>query len=94
MENRLADANISGIKDEFFVIIPDQEHHRCFVPYLFVVLNEGYVIDDIRKEVEKSLDDYMQPVDIIQLQERPFFHYKTNRIGLTNDILSGKFDNK
>lgn len=94
MENRLADANISGIKDEFFVIIPDQEHHRCFVPYLFVVLNEGYVIDDIRKEVEKSLDDYMQPVEIIQLQERPFFHYKTNRIGLTNDILSGKFDNK
>ena len=29
----------------------------------------------------------MYPVDIIELEERPFFHFKTNRIGLTNDIL-------
>lgn len=37
MENLLADAKIEGIDDEFFVIIPDEEHHRCFLPYLFVV---------------------------------------------------------
>ena len=92
MENLLADANIEGIDDEFFVIIPDPDHHRCFVPYLFVILSDGYSVDDIRAKVMDSLEDYMQPIDIIALPERPFFHFKTNRIGLTNDILSGKFD--
>ena len=38
MENLLADAEIPGIDDEFFVIIPDPEHHRCFVPYLLLFL--------------------------------------------------------
>lgn len=36
IENLLADADIPGIDDEFFVIIPDPEHHLCFVPYLFL----------------------------------------------------------
>lgn len=36
--------------------------------------------------MNESLEDYMQPVDIIALPERPFFHFKTNRIGLTHDI--------
>lgn len=92
MENLLADAEIPGIDDEFFVIIPDEEHHRCFVPYLFVVLKDGYTIDDIRENVADCLEPYMQPVDIIALDERPFFHFKTNRIGLTQDILDGKFE--
>jgi len=92
MENRLADAEIPGIDDEFFVIIPDADHHRCFVPYLFVVLKDGYTLDDVRTPIADCLEDYMQPVDIIVLPERPFFHYKTNRIGLTKDILSGKYD--
>lgn len=94
MENLLADAEIPGIDDEFFVIMPDLEHHRCFVPYLFVVLNDGYTVDDIRESVKACLEDYMQPVDIIALPERPFFHYKTNRIGLMKDILEEKFDIK
>lgn len=92
MENLLADAKIEGIDDEFFVIIPDEEHHRCFLPYLFVVLEDGYSVDDIREKVTECLEPYMYPVDIIELEERPFFHFKTNRIGLTNDILNGKFE--
>ena len=28
----------------------------------------------------------MQPVDIIQIAERPFFHFKTNRIGLARQL--------
>lgn len=94
MENRLADADIPGIDDEFFVIMQDPEHHHCFVPYLFVVLDDGYTIEDIRDGVEACLEDYMQPVDIIALPERPFFHYKTNRIGLMQDIKDGKFNKK
>ena len=92
MENRLADAEVEGIDDEFFVIVQDPEHHRCFIPYLFVVLNKGYTVDDIREKVKESLEDYMQPVDIIALPERPFFHFKTNRIGLIHDIEAGKFN--
>lgn len=87
MENRLADAEIEGIKDEFFVIIPDTEHNHHFLPYLYVVLEDGYTIDDIKDGVDACLDDYMKPMDIFQLPERPFFHFKTNRIGLTQELI-------
>ena len=49
---------------------------------------EGYTVKDIKDGVKDCLEDYMQPVDIIQLKERPFFHFKTNRIGLTQAILA------
>ena len=94
MENRLADANIPGIDDEFFVIIQDPEHHHCFVPYLFVVLEDGYTVDDIREKVAACLEDYMQPVEIYALPERPFFHFKTNRIGMVKAICEGTLEKK
>ena len=88
MENIVADADIAGIDDEFFVLVPDVEHTGYFLPYLFVVLKEGYRISDIEKPVRACLKPYMQPVEIRQLKERPFFHFKTNRIGLTQTILA------
>ena len=94
MENRLADANIPGIDDKFFVIIQDPEHHHCFVPYLFVVLEDGYTVDDIREKVAACLEDYMQPVEIYALPERPFFHFKTNRIGMVKAICEGTLGKK
>ena len=94
MENRLADANIPGIDDEFFVIIQDPEHHHCFVPYLFVVLEDGYTVDDIREKVAACLEDYMQPAEIYSLPERPFFHFKTNRIGMVKAICEGTLGKK
>ncbi len=94
MENRLADADIKGIDDEFFVVVPDSEHAGFFLPYLFVVLEEGYTVDDIEEAARECLDDYMQPVEIIELSERPFSHFKTNRLGLTMLILNGKFKEK
>ncbi len=94
MENIVADANIKGIDDEFFVIVPDAEHEGYFVPYLYVVLEYGYTIDDIRAAVTDCLEDYMQPVDIIEVEERPFFHFKTNRRGLTAEILAAREANK
>ena len=88
MENIVADADIEGIDDELFVLVPDKDHAGCFLPYLFVVLKDGYTVKDIEDGVRGCLEDYMQPVDIIQLKERPFFHFKTNRIGLTQAILA------
>ena len=45
------------------------------------------------KNVYDCLEEYMHPIDIIALPERPFFHFKTNRIGLSKDIMMGKFEN-
>ena len=30
----------------------------------------------------------MKPMDIFELPERPFFHFKTNRIGLTQELMN------
>ncbi len=88
MENLVADANIEGIEDEFFVIAPDEDHPGYFLPYLYVVLHEGYTVEDIQDKVMDCLESYMQPVEIIQLESRPFFHFKTNRIGLIHELQS------
>ncbi|MCD7757868.1 MAG: acyl--CoA ligase [Clostridiales bacterium] len=86
MENLVADADIEGIEDEFFVIAPDEDHPGCFLPYLYVVLQEGYTVEDIQDKVMACLKSYMRPVEIIQLESRPFFHFKTNRIGLIHQL--------
>ena len=90
MENMLADANIPGIEDQFFVNIPDQEHEGYQEPYLYVVLKDGYTIKDIEAQVKATLEPHMVPTHIIQLKKRPFWHFKTNRIGLTNEVLAAR----
>ncbi len=87
MENKLADAEIEGIDDEFFVIVPDITYPGFFVPYLYVVLKDGYTVDDIRGAVLNALEPHQRPVEIIEVPERPFFHFKTNRVELTQDIM-------
>lgn len=86
MENLVADARIKGIDDEFFVLIEDDMHPGYFVPYLYVVLNEGFTTEDIRDDVYNCLEPHMYPADIIAIKERPFFHFKTNRIGLAKEL--------
>ena len=91
MENKVADADIAGIDDLFFVNVPDTEHEKCFLPYMFVILNEGYTVDDIREEVNAALAEHEHPVQIIPIKKRPFFHFKTDRIGLSKAILAGEY---
>ncbi|MBQ2244488.1 MAG: acyl--CoA ligase [Oscillospiraceae bacterium] len=90
MENRLADAHIDGIEDEFFVNIPDAEHEGYYEPYLYVVLRDGVTVEDVRAKVGEALEPHMVPTRIVQLPERPFWHFKTNRIGLTNEVLRSR----
>lgn len=92
MENRLADAKIPGIRDEFFVLIEDEDHDGYFVPYLYVVLEDGYSVDDIIDDVQSCLEPYMFPVEILAIDERPFFHFKTNRIELSKELKKRKYD--
>lgn len=75
-----------GIKDEFFVLIEDEDHDGYFVPYLYVVLEDGYSVEDITEAVQFCLEPYMFPVEILAIDERPFFHFKTNRIELSKEL--------
>lgn len=87
LENKVSDAGIKGLKDGFFVIIPDKEHEGYHVPYLYTVLEDGCTPGDIREAVDNALENFERPVDIIQLPARPFFHFKTNRIGLAGQLM-------
>lgn len=88
MENRVIDANIDGIVDAFFLSAPDDNHEGYFLPYLYVVLKDGYTVEDIHDAVYDALELHEHPVKITQLPERPFFHFKTNRVGLRQELKS------
>lgn len=80
MENQISDAAIPGLIDSFFVIARDPENEGYHVPYLYVVLEKGYTVDRIREDIHSALKEYQYPVEIIQIPERPFYHFKTNRL--------------
>jgi acyl-CoA synthetase (AMP-forming)/AMP-acid ligase II len=90
MENLLADANIAGLEDEFFVNIPDADHEGYLEPHLYVVLQDGICVEQVKEQIHAALKPHMIPVRITQLPERPFWHFKTNRIGLTNEVLRAR----
>ncbi len=92
MENAVADLEIEGIKDEFFVIVPDNEHPGCFLPYLFLQLEEGHALEDVAQEIKNNLDRTICPIEIFEIRERPFFHLKTNRRALAKMISEGVTD--
>lgn len=88
MENKVVD--IKGIDDCWFVIPEDKEHEGCFLPYLFVVLEEGVELKDIEDKIRAGLEDFEQPVKIYTVEKREYFHFKTNRRILAGKILNGE----
>ena len=86
IDNKVADANIEGIKDHFSVIVSDPEHKGFFEPHLFVILEDGYEVKDIEDQVNAALETYRQPVEIYTLDARPYYHYKTARRVMTKKI--------
>lgn len=85
MENKIID--IEGIKDAFFVLVPDKKHKEYFVPHLYLSLHENYNLEDIEPKLYERLEDYEYPKEIHIMKERPFFHFKTARKLLIKDIL-------
>lgn len=85
MESRLVEAE--GVKDGFFCFVPDQENEGFFVPYAFVVLDEGKTLEDVEPAIYSVLEEHEYPVEIRVIEERPYFHFKTNRKELTAAIL-------
>ncbi len=86
MENRIVD--VPGVADGFFCIVPDLEHEGYFNPYLYIVPEAGNTVDNLEEDLRAVLEEHEQPLEIFALERRPFFHFKTNRRGLTADILS------
>ena len=80
MENLISDAQIPGLVDSFFVIAKDPQNDGFHIPYLYVVLEDGQTVDNISADVFNTLEDFQRPVEIIQIPERPFYHFKTNRL--------------
>lgn len=80
MENQVSDAAIPGLIDSFFVIACDPKNEGYYIPYLYVVLEDGYTVDSIQKDIFNALEEHQYPVEIIQIPERPFYHFKTNRL--------------
>lgn len=85
MESRMVEA--PGVKDGFFCFVPDAEHEGYSVPYLFVILEEGKSLDEVKDGILETLEPFEYPVEIRLLTERPYFHFKTNRKELTEEIL-------
>lgn len=86
MESRIVEAE--GVKDGFFCFVPSQEHEGYFNPYLFVILDEGKELEEVRPHILATLEEHEYPVEMVVIKERPYFHFKTDRKGLTAEILS------
>lgn len=86
LENKVSDARIPGVMDAFFVAAPDAEHEGCFLPYLYVALQDGVTPGDIRAAVDRVLEENERPVEILQVPERPFFHFKTARVEKVREL--------
>lgn len=86
MESRVVEAE--GVTDGFFCFVPDPDHEGYFLPYLFVVLDEGKTLDEVRPAILATLEEHEYPVEITVINERPYFHFKTNRKELTAAIVA------
>lgn len=84
MESRMVEAE--GVKDGFFCFVPDPDHEGYFIPYLFVILDEGKTLDEVRPAILATLEEHEYPAEITVIKERPYFHFKTNRKELTAAI--------
>lgn len=86
METRVVE--VEGVKDGFFCLVPDRDHEGYFIPHLFVVLDEGKTVHDVTPGILDVLEEHEYPEEIYVIEERPYFHFKTNRKELTAEIVA------
>jgi len=85
MENRVCD--VQGIEDIFFVVVPDQKNPGYYLPYAYVQPEDGADLEEIKEKICIRLEPHEIPCEITAIKHRPYFHFKTNRKGLTAEIL-------
>ncbi|MBP3664920.1 MAG: AMP-binding protein, partial [Tyzzerella sp.] len=86
MESKVVQA--PGVKDAFFCFVPDQDHEGYFVPYMYVILDEGKTLEEVKPGIFAALEKHEYPAEITVIKERPYFHFKTNRKELTAAIVA------
>lgn len=86
MESKVVE--VPGVADAFFCLIPDKAHEGYDAPYLFLVPEEGVTLDELREPIMAVLEPHERPVEIIQIRERPYFHFKTARRNLSAELVA------
>ncbi len=86
MENKICD--LPGIKDGFFMSVPDMEHDGYKKAWFYLVPEEGAKLEDIEAEMKKALEPYEYPSKIKIIEDRPYFHFKTGRRVLIHDAIA------
>lgn len=84
MENKICD--IEGINDAFFVVTDDLENEGYYLPYLYLVLENGVRLEEVQDQIINALEPHERPVKITIIDKRPYFHFKTDRRGLAAEI--------
>lgn len=85
MESKVVE--IPGIEDGFFCLVPDQRHEGYFIPYLYLVLEDGVALSQVRDQIDSALDPHERPHEIKLIRRREYFHFKTNRKILVAEVL-------
>lgn len=77
---------VPGVKDAFFCTVPDDENEGYFLPYLYLVPEDGYTQADLETKINEALKPHERPVKTIVIDERPYFHFKTARRKLVMEM--------
>ena len=88
MENKVIE--VPGLADCFYVIVPDKDHEGYFLPYLYIVPENGVELADVEDKIRARVLEHEQPVEIFVVEKREYFHFKTNRRILAGKILAGE----
>ncbi len=92
MENCIV--GVPGVEDGFFVLVKDRDHEGYSEPYLYLILEEGATLEEVKKSVLERLQPYEYPVKISVIKERKYYHFKTNRRELAEQIMREYEDEK
>lgn len=86
IENRVVE--VPGVDDCFVVIVQDKAHPGYFLPYMYLVLDPGVTVEDVKDPIYAVLKEHEYPVRIITTDKREYFHFKTNRRILAAQLLA------
>ena len=75
-----------------FVLVSEYREKKSIMK-----IDRSFVLREIAGEyiteaVQSCLEPHMFPVEILAIDERPFFHFKTNRIELSQELKQKKFN--
>ncbi len=87
IENRVV--ALEEILDCYCIIPQDKKHPGYVLPYLYVKLAPGCLLDDaLRAKILSVLEPHEYPIDIRLTEKREYFAFKLNRRGMAERLLA------